>query len=166
MSMKTKIANPISSSLILLTSLILVLAGCSGGNAGSSSGSGGTTDPDTIDNNDGTSAINVGEYIGNIDFSNINDSAPINIEIEDNNNVVVTSNDTGTASGSTSGSSFSASGTMSFILATQTCTGFTSISGSNSAGTLTGTVTVASANCIESDVSTTISLDGTFSATQ
>ena len=166
MSMNTKIAKPIFSSVFLLPALILFLSGCSGGNAGSSSGSGGSVDPETTDTTGDASAIVAGEYVGNIDFSNINDSAPINIEIQDNDNVIITSNNTGTATGSTTGSSFSASGTLSFILATQTCSGFTTINGTNSGNTLNGTVSVASANCVEGSVSTTISLEGTFSATQ
>ena len=163
--MKAKITNPVLSSLVLLPALVLLISGCSGGNAGSSSGSGGTTDTDTTDNTDGTSMISMGEYVGNIDFSSINDSAPITIDVQDNDNVIVTTNGSGTATGSATGSSFTASGTLSFNLSTQTCSGFTSITGSSSDNTLSGTVTVSSANCVEAGVTTTITLDGTFSAT-
>ena len=163
--MKTKITQPSFLSLTFLAALILLVSGCSGGNAGSSSGSGGSTEPDTTDT-DGTSMIETGEYNGNIDFSSINDSAPITIDVESNDNVVVTSSGSGSATGTVTGSSFTASGDMTFNLSSQTCSGFTRVNGSGSGSMLTGTVTVSSANCVEAGETTTISLSGSFSAMQ
>lgn len=164
--MKTTITKPIASPLILLSALFLLVSGCSGGNAGSSTGSGGTTEPETEDNTDDTTVISAGEYTGNVDFSSVNDSAPITIEVQNNDDVIITSNGSGTATGSVSGSSFTASGSVSFNLSTQTCTGLAQFNGSGSGNGLSGSVSVSSASCVEAGETTTISLDGSFSVTQ
>ncbi len=149
--------------LILMTAI--TLAGCSGGNAGTSSGSGGAN-PTTGTTAGGGADISSGEYNGNIDFAGLNSTASITIDVETNGNVTVTSNDSGSTTGSVSGNSFSSSGTISFNLGIQTCTGFTTIEGSGSGATLSGTVSTPSANCVENGVTSTISLDGTFTANQ
>ena len=163
--MKTNIMDTNLNRTIILSALLLLISACSGGNAGSSSGSGGA-DPSTTDNTGGTSNISEGEYNGNINFPNINDSAPITIDIQSGGNVTITSNDSGSATGSVTGGSFTASGTLGFNFATQVCTGLANIEGSSNGNRLTGTVSVASASCVENDVTTDISLDGNFDATQ
>jgi len=146
---------------ILTLMMAAILTGCSGGNAGTSSGSGGA-DP-TTETTGETTNINSGQYNGNIDFAELNSSAPITIEVESNGNIT---SESGTTTGTANGSSFSSSGTISFNLGTQTCTGFTTIEGTGSGTTLTGTVSTPSADCVENDVTSTISLDGTFTANQ
>ncbi len=148
---------------ILILMAAMTLAGCSGGNAGSSSGSGGA-DPTIEGTGGGATTIDSGRYTGNIDFAGLNSSATIIIDIDANGNVTISSNDSGTTTGSVSGGSFSTSGTISFNLGIQTCTGFTTINGSSSGSALTGTVSTPSAMCVENNVSSTISLDGTFTA--
>ena len=148
-------------NLILMAAF--TLAGCSGGNAGSSSGSGGA-DPATTGT--GTTAITAGNYTGNIDFAGLNSSATIIIDVDNNGNVTITSNDTGSTTGAVTGSSFSTSGTISFNLGTQNCSGFTTIDGSGTGTGLSGTVSTPSANCVEMGVSSTIALNGTFTASQ
>ena len=154
------LVNPIT----LVSAIILLLSGCSGGNAGSSSGSGETDTTSTPSTGD-TTNIRSGQYDGNIDFDGLNSSASISIEVETNGNVIVTSNDTGSATGTATDSSFISSGTISFNVGTQVCSGFTTVEGSGSGrNRLSGTVSTPTADCVENGVNSTISLEGTFTA--